>query len=244
MPDARMSTSPTIPALRRWYAEQVRALTAALGQAQAAATEAKAEASTVKAALAAVEGGSIGPVGPAGPPGPEGPQGPRGEVGPAGPRGGAQGATGPQGTQGEAGPPGPAGPTGERGPAGPQGATGATGQAGPQGAKGDTGPAGERGAQGVPGASDAWAGIATTNASGEATFTLPAGRFSSPPVVSATVVRNVTNVASAAFAYVRSVTATGVVVRVAESRTVVLAAESMEYAGAGVVVHLVALPAS
>jgi len=59
----------------------------------------------------------------------------------------------------------------------------------------------------------------TTSSAGALTFTLPAGLFTSVVGVTATVIRDSTNPTQAAFAMVRSYSATSVVIQVFESKT-------------------------
>lgn len=140
----------------------------------------------------------IGPAGARGPAGPPGPQGAKGDAGPAGAVGndgptgpvGAVGPAGPIGPKGDAGTPGAAGSAGGQGapgPAGPAGAAGAPGAAGATGPAGPQGPPGPAGSTGAIG--PAFASFAIEVASKtDCTFSvaLPAGRFSTAPVVVAT----------------------------------------------------------
>ncbi len=194
--------------------------------------------------------GAQGDVGPAGPPGGDGPQGeagPRGLQGADGPQGvkGDPGAVGPkgdvgaQGPQGERGPTGPAGATGATGPAGAKGETGATGAAGAQGPAGPAGPAGPTGATGAKGdtgavgpAAVAYSGQAVTNASGIATFTFPAGKFSAPPTAVVSAVGNVTSLK----AQVATITKDGATAKVWTT--------TLETAAAGVTVTMHATPSA
>lgn len=125
-------------------------------------------------------------VGAPGPPGPQGAMGVQGVIGPTG----AQGSTGPKGDQGVRGETGAQGPVGATGAAGATGSTGAQGVKGDTGAKGSTGTTGAQGIQGVAGPTGAtgpagptsnlvprYVAVATTNASGDATFTVPAGTW-------------------------------------------------------------------
>jgi hypothetical protein len=179
----------------------------------------------------------------------------------AGPRGpaGADGATGPQGPKGDTGAPGasitgPKGDTGAQGPAGKDGASitgpqGPKGDAGQTGAKGDTGlqgPKGDTGAQGPAGPVNLVGLTATTDANGDATFTVPAGYETA--ILQATVLRTSTTPTQC---YVRSRSGSTVVVRVTQSRTTILGAtltsilnlnvSGQEAAASGVTVHLYAL---
>ncbi len=205
--------------------------------------------------------GEPGPVGATGVAGPQGPQGDAGPVGPQGERGltGATGAKGDTGATGATGAAGPKGDTGATGPAGPKGDTGSTGPQGPAGATGATGVAGSQGSAGAQGATGpqgppaeyrynnttkvlkVWSGVGTTSATGEVTFTLPTSYFAEVHTAQATVFRNTTNITEYAFAFVRSLSTTSLVVRVGESKTTGVliggTIEGAEATGAGITVH-------
>lgn len=83
----------------------------------------------------------------------------------------------------------------------------------------------------------------TTDSSGTVTFTIPAGTFATVTAAVPAVVRNTSTPSAFAWAFVRSQTATSVVVQVAESKTTGVliggTIEGAEAAPAGVTVTLV-----
>lgn len=95
---------------------------------------------------------------------------------------------------------------------------------------------------GTPAPGKTWSGEQSTNASGIATFALPAGYFTTVHVAHATPLRNTAAPGSFCFGFVVSRSATSVVVQVAESKqTGVLVGgviEGLEASPAGIAVML------
>lgn len=88
-----------------------------------------------------------------------------------------------------------------------------------------------------------WTASTLTTAAGLATFTPPSNYFTTIHAVRADVLRNVTAATDFAFAFVKTVTTTAIVVQVAESKTTTIvvggSSEGLEPSGIGITVYLV-----
>lgn len=84
-------------------------------------------------------------------------------------------------------------------------------------------------------------GTAVTDANGQATVTFPAGRFTTPPLVSAAVANPNASAVNGSWAEVFTVTAASVVLQVWQGRGVLLGGQTTQRAGAGITVHSIAI---
>ena len=88
-----------------------------------------------------------------------------------------------------------------------------------------------------PSSAAAFTGSAVTDSAGKATFTLPAGRFASAPVCTASIL-NASATTNGTWAEIFSASAATVVVQVWTGKGVLIGGQTTEHAAAGVTVHL------